>query len=182
MKKLLLKCILVVLLGLGVRVEISAQNISPYLIGNNYWYPGSNTADLMKVGGVMEKAGFQYIRIGGFGANSYSLTNVVSYIDIIRSMGAEPQVQVPYNFTDQQAINMITYINNTMNRNIKFWSIGNEPEHPKGGNLPIATVASYTRRIAKALKSVDPTIKVIALELSGYRSDYMAAMIGGSDD
>jgi len=148
------------------------QSISPYLIGNNYWYPGGNTAALMAQGKEMQTAGFKFIRIGGFGANTYSNANLITYIDAIRGMGAEPQLQVPYNKTDQQVKDLITYINVTMKRNVKYWSIGNEPDHDGGGHQSVITVEQYTKRISSALKSIDPTIKVIAFELAGYNQNY----------
>jgi len=158
------------------------QTISPYLIGNNYWYPGGNAATLMAPGKEMQTAGFQLIRIGGFGANSYSNANFVTYIDLIRAMGAEPIVQVAEAKTTQQVIDMITYINVTMKRNVKFWAIGNEPEHTGGGNKSDTYVYDYTIRIAPALKAVDPTIKIIALETSGYVATWLDKMLDGSLD
>lgn len=149
------------------------QTISPYILGNNYWYPGANTADLLAVGGRMEQAGFQFIRIGGFGANNYSNAQIIEYIDRIRAMGGEPQVQVPYNRSTQGVIDMITYINVTMGRNVTYWSVGNEPDHGGGGHQPLTTIEAYTKRISSALKSVDSTIKVIAFELAGYNQNYI---------
>lgn len=161
---------------LGVLLTLTqlgfGQTISPYLIGNNYWYPGGNAATLMAPGKEMQTASFKFIRIGGFGANTYSNANLITYIDAIRAMGAEPQLQVPYNKTDQQVKDLITYINITMKRNIKYWSVGNEPDHDGGGHQSVITVEQYTKRISSALKSIDPTIKVIAFELAGYNQNY----------
>ncbi len=174
--------IILCMLLLGMDNPIIAQTISPYIIGNNYWYPGGNAAALMAPGKEMQTAGFKMIRIGGFGANDYSNANFITYIDAVHAMGAEPQVQVAAAKSDQQVIDLITYINVTMKRRVKYWSIGNEPEHPSGGNLSDATVAAYTKRIAPLLKAIDPTIKVIALETSGYVGSWLDKMLDGSLD
>jgi hypothetical protein len=159
-----------------------AQQISPFLVGNNYWNRGASLDTLMKPGGAMDTANFKIIRIGGFGANGYSTTDFVNFVKQIRAIGAEPIVQVYSAYTDLQAINLITAVNITNNLNVKYWSIGNEPDHPNGGSLSIATIGQYTRRISSALKSVDSTIKVIACDFSSYTSAGLSQLLGGSED
>jgi len=160
---------------------LQAQKISSYLMGNNAWYDG---AGLNSLWDDMAVAKFQTIRIGGATAEGYLLTNskYITLINGIRSSNAEPIVQVPRYFTDQQVKDFITNINITNKKNIKFWSIGNEPDH---SNRPstLEEVSAYIKRISSTLKSVDPTILVLGPETAGFNSStYLTRLLGGNLD
>ncbi|MCB8998775.1 MAG: carbohydrate-binding protein [Bacteroidales bacterium] len=158
-----------------------AQVISPYLIGNNAWMDPSALNNLWD---DMKMAKFQSIRIGGNAAEGYG-TNYAKYITLIdgvRKSGAEPILQVPRSLTTQQAIDFITYINITQAKNIKLWSIGNEPDHSNNYDA-VATVSQYIKRIGSALKSVDSSIITMGPETSWYQNTaYMTPLIGGNQD
>lgn len=161
--------------------DIKAQKISPYLIGNNAWYDGTGLNPLWS---KMETAKFQTIRIGGAAAEGYGPTNskYLILINGIRTAKAEPILQVPRYFTDQQVKDFITSINITNGKNIKLWSIGNEPDHTNRPST-VAEVSAYTKRISSALKSVDSTIIVMGPETSWYQNAaYMTPLIGGIYD
>ena len=161
--------------------KVKSQEISPYLLGNNAWYDGSGLNSLWD---DMALAKFQTIRIGGAAAEGYLLTNskYITLINGIRSANAEPILQVPRYFTDQQVKDFITNINITNKKNIKIWSIANEPDH---SNRPstLEEVSAYIKRISSALKSVDPTIIVMGPETAGFNSStYIARLLGGNLD
>lgn len=167
-------------LTFSARVSI-AQPISPYLLGNNAWYDGTGLNSLWD---DMALAKFQTIRIGGAAAENYLPNNpkYLTLINGIRTAKAEPIVQVPRYFTDQQVKDFITYINITNKKNIKLWSIANEPDH---SNRPstLEEVSAYIKRISSALKSVDPTIKVLGPETAGFNSStYITRLLGGNLD
>jgi hypothetical protein len=170
-----------VMLLFGGTLWAQAQKISPYLVGNNYWMPGTMITELMKPGGLVDQADIQTIRIGGFGPNGWTDAQHLEYIRRIKAMGALPIVQVRASYSEQQAKDFITLINKTNNLGVRVWSIGNEPDHPYGGSKSDAEIADYTKRIAAALKSVDPTITVIALEFSGYSNTRYGNLIGGAN-
>ena len=161
---------------------LKAQQISPYLIGNNAWYDGPILANLWD---DMALAKFQSIRIGGNAAEGYG-TNYARYISLIngiRLAKAEPIVQVPHTFTAQQAIDLITNINITNGMKIKLWNISNEPDLGSNNFGNAAAVSTYIKRISSALKSVDPTIIVMGPETSWYQNAaYMTPLIGGTAD
>ena len=164
----------------NIRVS-KAQEISPYLLGNNAWYDG---AGLNSLWDDMALAKFQTIRIGGASAEGYLLNNskYITLINGIRSANAEPIVQVPRYFNDQQVKDFITSINITNKKNIRFWSIGNEPDH---SNRPstLEEVSAYIKRISSALKSVDPTILVMGPETASFNSStYLTRLLGGNLD
>lgn len=161
--------------------RVKSQEISPYLLGNNAWYDGSGLNSLWD---DMALAKFQTIRIGGAAAEGYLLTNskYITLINGIRSANAEPILQVPRYFTDQQVKDFITNINITNKKNIKIWSIANEPDH---SNRPstLEEVSAYIKRISSALKSVDPSIIVMGPETAGFNSStYITRLLGGNLD
>jgi len=162
--------------------EVKAQQISPYLIGNNAWYDGAGLTGLWD---DMALAGFQSIRIGGSGAEGYqsNYAKYISLIDGIRLAKAEPIVQVNHTFTAQQAIALITNLNITNKKKIKLWSISNEPDLPSNNFGDANAVNTYIKRISSALKSVDSTIILMGPETSWYQnSAYMTPLIGGYAD
>ena len=164
----------------------SAQPISPYLIGQNAWMPSWYGGSINSLWGRMQTAGFQVIRVGGNAAMSdnKNLTKVISLIDGVRSAGAEPIVQVPHDYSTQQTIDYINYINGTMNRGIKLWCVGNEPDNNNigGAGGDVAYVGTYLRTIGSALKSVDPNAIVMGPETAGYNGGWFTALLGGSAD
>jgi hypothetical protein len=170
----------IILLLFAINIA-QAQKISPYLVGNNYWMPGSMITEFMKPGGLVDQADIQTIRIGGFGPNGWSDAQYLEYIRRIKAMGALPIVQVRASYSAQQATDFIKLVNVTNNLGVKAWSIGNEPDHSSGGSQSDAQVADYTKRIAAALKSVDPTITVIAAEYASYNGGRYANLIGGAN-
>jgi hypothetical protein len=176
-----------VCLALGVILALSwqsapAQAISPFLLGQNAWMPYWDGGDIAYLWDDMKTAGYQTIRIGGNAAmtDNKDLAKVIYLIDGVRAAGAEPIVQVPHDYTTQQTTNYINYINGTMGRGIKLWSIGNEPDHNNVGNSDF--VGTYMRTIGSALKSVDSNAIVMGPETSAYNTTWFAALLGGSND
>jgi hypothetical protein len=181
MKKKLLYLLIALLCNFSI-TKASDIEISPYIAATNYWVPGTYLNGLMAVNGAIDTANFKFIRIGGFGANSYTNDQYITYIDQIRAIGAEPIVTVAASKSIATVTAMITYINVTKGRKIKYWSVGNEPDHANGGNLSVETVAAYTKSISTALKDVDSTIKVIGLEYSAYTTSSWVKLLGGTAD
>lgn len=167
-------------LGLFLMSFASAQPISNYLIGNNAWYDGS----VSTLWGFMATAKFQTIRLGGATAESYSYTDP-KYVDLvtgIKSSGSEPIVQIARYYTDQQIRDLVTRLNVTNGKNVKFWSIGNEPDN---SNRPstVEEVSAYIKHISSLLKSIDPTFIVLGPETAGFNSTtYVSRLLGGDLD
>jgi len=171
---------------------VSAQTISPYLIGNNAWMPPwSYGGKIDALWGKMETAKFQTVRIGGngamadnkaigAGAQATGYYRVLYLIDSVRAAGAEPIVQVPWEYSTAEATQYITYINGTAKRGIKLWSIGNEPDNNGIGDGYV--VGTYTRRIASGLKAYDPKAIVIAGDHAWYNTQHLDLLIGGGSD
>jgi len=174
--------------------QLKGQTISPFLFGQNSWMPyayGSQVyyGQLDKVWAKVKDSKVQMIRIGGIAPDFNRPTNdqYIALIDSIRKIGAEPIVQVPYGrgtYTATDAADIVTYLNVTMGRNVKYWSISNEPNLATQGYtvVPVSTVESYIKSFASAMKAVDPTILIAGPECAWYDAPYYNSLIGGAND
>lgn len=169
--------------------------ISPYLIGQNAWYQPPDS-----VWPLVGQAGVTSVRIGGISYDQHMPDNntLLHWIDQIRSIGAEPIIQVSrYPDTtgsqadlDQLASNaaaLVQFVNITSARHVQFWSIGNEPDLP--GHYPcgattendmLICVAKYVKAIAPAMRAVDPSMKIYAPDAAWYDPSKFGAWLGGS--
>ena len=134
----------------------SQIKISPYLIGQNAWERKS----VFKVKEQIAAVKFQAIRIGG---NTYESINffdqgALDLIDFVRAAGAEPILQMPRHFKDNdQAYKAIAWINGKMGKHIRFWSIGNEPDH-KNQRATEEQVREYFSKLSEQIKRYDPKL------------------------
>lgn len=155
--------------------------ISPYLVGVNYWL-GS---DLPSLQPLVQQSGVRLIRIGGAGVDADSATRGTYYksaIQYIRSVGGEPLVQVSDNVQASDAANIVNDLNVVGHLNVKFWSIGNEPDLQSGNLKIVSDVGIYVRSFAQAMRSVDPSIFIFAPDLAWMDTGYFASLLGGADD
>jgi len=181
---------LIILSFLTLSGSLCSQVISPYLYGQNSWMPKAigtynSGGDMEKQWGKVKDCGIKFIRVGGSANDRNQPTDaqLLALVDSIRKAGAEPLLEVPYNigaFTETTAANMVRYINVTMGRNVKYWSIANEPNLYSGYTAPM--IATYFKRFATAMKLVDPSIKIAGPDLSSLVSSFYSSLIGGADD
>ncbi len=154
--------------------------ISPYLLGQNAWEKNS----LLKVKDQISKVKYQTIRIGGNGYENAGFINqgAVELIDYARSVGAEPVLQMPRHLKDDnEALKAIEFINGRMGRKIRFWSIGNEPDHRNQLASP-EEVFDYFSKISAQIKSYDPEAKIMGFDLSSYKAPFLERLLGGDLD
>ncbi|HET6244269.1 MAG: T9SS type A sorting domain-containing protein [Bacteroidetes bacterium] len=170
-----------------------SQAISPYFFGQNCWMPDSIGSK--KFGGQLhnkwqeiKQSNAQLIRFGGIGPDDNKPTNYqyIKMIDSIRMNGMEPIIQVPYfngKYTASQAAAIVEYINITKGKKIKFWIIGNEPDHVYKFTSS-SQVAPYIRSFSSAMKAKDPSIKIIGPETAWYNTNIINGLTspGGPDD
>lgn len=170
-----------------------AQAISTQFFGQNAWMPhmiGSTVLNgkLDKHWGNIRNSGTAFVRYGGITCDRDMPTNqqYIAIIDSIRKNGMEPIIQVPfdkYKYTAQQAAGIVTYINKTQGRNVKYWSIGNEPDlgysYTNAGQ-----VAAYYKAFSSAMKNVDPSIKIIGPDCAWFNKAIMDGLTSpnGADD
>jgi Cellulose binding domain/Fibronectin type III domain len=120
-------------------------------------------------------------------------TDFDSFMGTTRTMGAQPMVIANYGSgTAQEAADWVRYANVTKNYGVKYWEIGNEVfgNGYYGANWELdqhadKSPAAYAHQVveyARAMKAVDPTIKIgVVLTLPGSWPDGVVAS-GDSGD
>jgi hypothetical protein len=174
-------------LGPAGTITVPIDNPAPIgerALGLNYWSWvdawGNNVA---KTAEVISALSPQLIRIGGHtndvnDPEPFDAAELDEAVAYIRSMGAEPLVQVPVLAdvngeapTPETAAEMVTYLNVTNGYGIKYFSIGNEPDlYGDQGDMP----SDYTVDLfletylafADAMKAVDSDILLVGPDLS----------------
>ena len=111
---------------------ICAQTINPLLVGNNLWLASRNDAANTPSNTVMNlagQAGIRLIRIGGhqFDINMPSNAALLTWVNRIRAIGAQPLIQISQYGSAAEAASTVEFLNITSGANVKYWSIGNEP-------------------------------------------------------
>jgi alpha-N-arabinofuranosidase len=100
------------------------------------------------------------------------------FVQYCRTIGAEPYICVNHHTgTPQEAANWVEYCNGKENtshanlrrkyghpepHNVRYWGLGNEP-----WKMPTEQYANFAFECGKLMKSVDPTIKLVACGLAG---------------
>jgi alpha-L-arabinofuranosidase len=180
MKKLTFWLLLIVLLTgvvaaqddvLSVDAAQELGAISPYVYGANTGF-AIVPPDLMP---IAQASGIKYMRLGGGPSDQRDLDNIS--IDILvaqaKQIGAEPAVTVRLlDGTPEDAAKWVEYANVKKGYNIRYWSIGNEPNF----FVAVLDAPSYTtedlnkqwRAIAEAMLAVDPTITLVGPDISQY--------------
>lgn len=182
--KMKMSILLIIIISLNIR--INAQEISPYLFGQNHWIATGDEGNRIGYMDVLwpkvKESGVKCIRIGG---NAYNhrfpeRKRLTAIIDSIRNIGAEPLLQVPVGFTAIQAMELVEYYTKPGNKKVQYWSIGNEPLLHK--DFTIEQIHEYIMRIAPAMKKVDPTLKLFVFDECELREKEYRELCGGRLD
>jgi hypothetical protein len=188
-KKLHLKSKLLFVICLFNIAFLTAQTTIPAnFYGINSWMPDTiNTTfyngQIHLLWPEVEASKPSVIRIGGIAYDNDYPTDyqLIRLIDSIKEIGAEPIVQVPLwagTKTAQNAADIVTLVNITYGRNVKYFAIGNEPflsynaswyGFSAGNYLPYQYAADI-KKFSVAMKNMDANIKIIAGELAWYHS------------
>lgn len=185
--------ILLVIILFSSFQKTKSQNISEEIVGQNAWMPYSigSTIYYGKLDSQWNKvkqSGAKVIRYGGVVVDRDMPTNTqyLNIIDSIRSNGMEPVIEIPFynnKYTALQAAEIVQFINVTKARDVKYWVIGNEPDIAYG-LVNSAQVADYIKSFSLAMKTVDPSIKIIAPETAWYNQNIINGLTtpGGESD
>jgi hypothetical protein len=172
---------------------IKAQTISSHFFGQNAWMPDTighvnYNGKMHKLWGSVKNSGATIIRYGGIATDKNMPTHYqyLRMIDSIRANGMEPTLQVSFNnnmYTAQQAADIVRFINVTSGRNIKYWSIGNEPNLGYSYTTA-AQIATYYKSFATAMKNVDPSILIMGPETAWFDQNIINGLTtpNGPDD
>lgn len=174
MKKLLLSLIFICSTFL-----INAQEISPYLVGSNYWYQLDQKPEVMS---IIAESGMKTIRIGGNGYNKNMPDNATleQWVNQIKGMGMEPIMQVSAFASAADAASVVQYFNVDTDNPIKLWAIGNEPALHQ--DFTAEEVYDYAVEYATAMKEIDPSIIIFVPDLAWVNFQYLDRLIGGNLD
>jgi hypothetical protein len=179
LKKFISRSLVIICLFFIIQAETKAQQISPLFFGLNAWMPDSTGSRFLN--GPLHRRWKEVkdtrgntVRVGGISFDRDMPTNhqYLKMVDSVRTAGMEPIIQVSFwkgRYTATQAANLVKFLNVTHKRNIKYWSIGNEPDHSGSYNYTKASeVAPYIKSFASAMKEADPSIKIIAPDCAWY--------------
>jgi hypothetical protein len=165
--------------------QTHAEPISPYLFGQNHWLADGNegrVGHLKDLWPKVKASGVKIVRIGGNGYEREfpDRTELNSMIDNIQGIGAEPLLQVPRFFTALQAKELVEYYTKNNKRQIRFWSIGNEPMlHDQN---TIEEVHEYLVRLGTAMREVSKDIKIFVFDEASLIESAYSRIIGGDLD
>ncbi len=162
---------LVIVLASTLSATLKAQQISPYIYGQNLWLTSGSEGRpgyIDEIWPIVEKSGVKLIRVGGAGYdhNMPSIEKLTHWVKLIKAIGAEPLMQVSKHQSALQAAELVRYFNSDEKLKIKYWSIGNEPYHMD--KFPIDSISSYIKTHSSAMKEVDPSIKIFIADLAAY--------------
>lgn len=158
--------------GLQVDVSQSLGPINPYVYGSNTGPWAVVPVDLWP---QANSAGITFLRFpaGNWGdRNDITTRQLDDFIKLCQRMGADPSVSVRlHNGTPEAAAELVRYANIEKGYDIRYWSIGNEP-NLFGDDYDTERHAREWRAIAEAMLAVDPTITLLGPEISQYPPDF----------
>jgi hypothetical protein len=160
--------------ALIVKANKDLGPISPYVYGSNYSVFGAVPTSLLQA------AYDSHITVLRFPGGRWGNENDIQpyqldmFMDLCKKIGAIPTVSVRFqNSTPEVAAALVHYANIEQKYQITYWSIGNEPDYEllNGKHFDTTYFNTQWRAIAKAMKAVDPTIKLLGPELSQWGTE-----------
>jgi hypothetical protein len=145
--------------------------ISPYVYGSNFGL-GVISPDMMDMAKALN---LKYMRLGGNSSEQRDLdeSTVDLYVAQAKQLGAELGLSVRLlGGSPEKAAEIVRYTNIEKKYNVRYWSIGNEPNF----FVAVMHAKSYTtedlnknwRAIAEAMLAVDPTIILVGPDISQF--------------
>ncbi len=145
---------------------------------------------IMRYGGIQVDKNYSYLLNTDGELDSFDeplmLEEYLTMVDNIQSNGMEPLIEVPNNdneFSASVAARLVEHLNDEEGREVKYWTIGNEPDRYDINNNA-QNIATYFRSFASAMKVADPSIKITGPDLAGYDNGIMEDLTepDGPDD
>jgi hypothetical protein len=83
------------------------------------------------------------------------------YLALCRAVDAEPFITINFNASPQLAADWVRYCNRERGYNVKYWEVGDEQWGTWAkGHAPPEVYAKKYLTFVRAMKAVDPTIKI----------------------
>jgi len=163
---------------LFVDPSISLGPISPLVYGSNY---GPWLSVSLQMLPAAYDSGITILRFpaGSWGDhNDVRTYQIDQFMDFAHKVGATAIFTVRLlDSTPEKAAEMVRYTNIEKKYNVKYWNIGNEPTlyngelKNRGETYDVNRFNREWRTIAKAMKKVDPTIKLVGPEINQFSHD-----------
>ena len=178
----------------------SPRAISPMLYGQNYynWIPAWG-AQVLNVEDMVVPLKLNLLRAGGIPSDisdpaGFGHEEIDTFVRYAADVGATPLLQIPFvamrdatgalvPSTSASAAALVEYMNVTHGYDVKYFSIGNEPEYYEDQGRIIAgesTVGYTAERFCSAfseyvtaMKAVDPSIQFLGPEVSARFQDWL---------
>jgi hypothetical protein len=177
-----------------IGTEVWNGDLEQYLCGVSYVNPGDAC-----IPAEIKASGVEIMRYGGSAIEhdydvTESLAQYAEMVDNMRDNGIEPVLQVPYGDgtiddgtidgrpAAEVAAELVTYINVTNNKDVKYWSIGNEPDKHQPTAFTAQEIRTYFKEISQAMKDVDPWIIITGPDLSFYSAPSNDAIMNSLTD
>ena len=159
-----------------VDVGESRGLINPYVYGASYGPWVTVTVEMQP---LAEKSGITYLRFPGgeWGdQNNLSELQIDRFVAYAKKLGAEPKINVRMpGGTPEQAAELVRYANVENDYNIRYWSIGNEPDlytaYTMYEDFDTKRYNQVWREFAIAMRDVDEDIILIGPGISQYTGD-----------
>lgn len=150
---------------LQVDPENVIGEISPFVYGANYGPYSAFTPEMLDEAAA---SGVQFLRFPGgrWGdLNDLQPFHIDMYMRVVDLVGAVPSIHVRLeNGTPEAAAELVRYTNIEQGYDVRYWSIGNEPNLFE--DYTVDDLNREWRPIAEAMLAVDPTIMLIGPDLS----------------
>jgi hypothetical protein len=164
---------------------MSQTTISPYLFGQNHWLADGDEGRVGYLEELWQKvgqAGVTMVRIGGNGyeRDFPNRPRLNKMIENIKSIGAEPLLQISRFSSTAQAAALVQYYTSGSALDVKYFSIGNEPM--LNDEEKAEEVYDYVVRLATAMKKANPAISIFATDEAWLRVEAYQRFIGGDLD
>jgi hypothetical protein len=143
--------------------------ISPYLYGTNYGPWTAVPADMLQAAFDSKITTLRWPGGRWGNENDIQTYQLDMFIDFCKKMGAMPTIHVRFQGgSPEAAAELVRYANIEKKYGITYWAIGNEPDYEtwNGKKIDPAEFNPLWRKMAQAMKAVDPTIKIMGPELS----------------
>lgn len=146
-------------------------SINPNVYGSNYG-PWIFVLPEMRPQVVAARISFLRFPGGNWGdLNDLQEWQIDQFIAFAKQVNAEPSISVRLlKGTPENAAALVQYVNLTKKYGVKYWSIGNEPSL-YGKDYDTARFNTEWRLFAKAMRDVDPSIKLIGPETHQFTAD-----------
>ncbi|RLD03098.1 MAG: hypothetical protein DRI32_07855 [Chloroflexi bacterium] len=150
--------------------------ISPYVYGASYGPWVTVTVEMQP---LAEESGVTYLRYpGGEWGDQNNLTelHIDRFVAYSRNLGAEPKINVRMpGGTPEQAAELVRYANVENDYDIRYWSIGNEPNlytaYTMYEDFDTVRYNEVWRDFATAMRAVDEDIILIGPGISQYTGE-----------